>query len=129
MVVARACCFDPSTLTVSRAEVSGTGITVKTSEKSPRGRSMRVSQRVTVCAAVTAMVLAGMSQTGVAGAAIPKSGSNHHAVPSSTPEWLASAKHLGGVSTAAAVNFRVYLAPRGGVDTVKAAVAAASTPG
>src|ERR1700712_1029060 len=90
---------------------------------------MRVSKRVIACTAVAAMVTAGWSQTGIASAAAPASPSQHRAVAESTPKWLAKAKSLGGVSSASSVNFRVYLAPRGGVDAVKAAVASVSTPG
>src|ERR1700712_671140 len=90
---------------------------------------MRVSRRVIACTAVAAMVTAGWSQTGIASAATPASPGQHHAVAESTPKWLAKAKPLGGASTASSVNFRVYLAPRGGVDAVKAAVASVSTPG
>jgi len=92
---------------------------------------MRLRKHITVTAAVSAMLLAGLSQTGVATAAgiIPTTGSQHHAVPKSTPQWLGHARHLGLASAAAAVNFKVYLAPRGGIDAVKAAVAASATPG
>lgn len=92
---------------------------------------MRLRKHITVTAAVSAMVLAGLSQTGVANAigAIPAPANQHHAVPKSTPQWLGHARHLGSPGAASAVNFKVYLAPRGGIDTVKAAVAASSTPG
>src|ERR1700712_2099069 len=90
---------------------------------------MRVSRRVIACTAVAAMVTAGWSQTGVASAATPASPSQHRAVAESTPTWLAKAKPLGAVGASSSVNFRVYLAPRGGVDAVKAAVASVSTPG
>ena len=89
---------------------------------------MRVSRRVIACTAVAAMVTAGWSQTGFASAATPASPSQHAAVAESTPNWLAKAKPLGAVSASSAVNFKVYLAPRGGVDAVKAAVASVSAP-
>ena len=92
---------------------------------------MRLRKHITVTAAVSAMVLAGWSQSGVATAVgvIPTTGTQHHAVPKSTPEWLSHARTLGRASGAASVNFKVYLAPRGGIDTVKAAVTASATPG
>ncbi len=90
---------------------------------------MRVSKRVIASAAVAAMVLAGWSQAGVASAATPSTPTQHHAVAQSTPNWLPKARHLGTAAAAGAVNFRVYLAPRGGIDSVKAAVASVSTPG
>lgn len=93
---------------------------------------MRFTKSITACAAVSAMILTAWSQAGAANAAdpvAPRAPAPHHAVPSSTPEWLGKATHLGRAGAAAAVDFRVYLAPRGGVETVKAAVAAASTPG
>ncbi len=90
---------------------------------------MRLSRRVTAGAAVAALVVAGWSQAGVANAATPNLPNQHHAVPRSTPNWLPRAKHLGGLSSKAGVSFRVYLAPRGGIDVVKAAVDSVSTPG
>lgn len=51
------------------------------------------------------------------------------AVPASTPKWLAHAKATGHASKAAPVSARVYLAPNGGLDALKAAAIAASTPG
>ena len=92
---------------------------------------MQLGKRATAVAAVTAMVVAAWTQTGVANAAptSPDRPDLHRAVPQSTPDWLAKGKHLGAANAAGAVDFKVYLAPRGGVDVVKAAVAAASTPG
>jgi len=78
------------------------------------------------------MVAAGWSQAGAVNAATPNgptASSQHRAVPKSTPDWLPKAKHLGSTSSTSGVNFRVYLAPRGGIDAVKAAVASVSTPG
>ncbi len=90
---------------------------------------MRVSRKVTACAAVASMVVTGWSLAGVANAAPASDHSQHHAVARSTPEWLSTARHLGSAGATSGVDFRVYLAPRGGEDGVKAAVAAVATPG
>ncbi len=49
-------------------------------------------------------------------------------LPASTPTW-AKAAPVASASDSASVAVRVYLAPRGGVAAVKAAVTAVSTPG
>ncbi len=51
------------------------------------------------------------------------------AVPNTKPMWLGHASHVGVPAQNAPVNLRVYLAPRGGLDHLKAAVTAVSTPG
>lgn len=51
------------------------------------------------------------------------------AVPNTHPAWTAHARHLGHASENAGVNARVYLAPKGGLDAVKQAATAVSTPG
>ncbi|HAM25930.1 MAG TPA: serine protease, partial [Microbacteriaceae bacterium] len=48
-------------------------------------------------------------------------------IPNSTPGWLAHGKNLGAASSNAPVSARVYLAPNGGLDALKAAAAAASS--
>ncbi len=76
------------------------------------------------------MVLTALTQAGTANAAPSGPGAQpHRSLSGSTPAWLPKAQRVGTVSSAAAVDFRVYLAPRGGIDAVKAAVAAVSTPG
>ncbi|QNK81380.1 protease pro-enzyme activation domain-containing protein [Nakamurella sp. PAMC28650] len=91
---------------------------------------MHLRGRITVFAAASALAVAALGQGGVATAATATpSAAGHHPVPNSTPQWLGSAKHLGAVSTASAVDFRVYLTPRGGTAAVQKAVAAVSTPG
>ena len=49
-------------------------------------------------------------------------------LPASTPTW-AKAAPVASASKTASVAVQVYLAPRGGVAAVKAAVTAVSTPG
>jgi subtilase family serine protease len=51
------------------------------------------------------------------------------AVPHTHPSWTAHAQHLGAAKSSAAVEGRVYLAPQGGLDALKAAAEAVSTPG
>lgn len=47
-------------------------------------------------------------------------------IPNSQPGWLAHGKNLGATNLNGPVNARVYLAPNGGVDALKAAATAAS---
>lgn len=47
-------------------------------------------------------------------------------IPNSSPGWLAHGKYLGAASQNAPVTARVYLAPNGGLNALKAAAAAAS---
>jgi subtilase family serine protease len=51
------------------------------------------------------------------------------AVPNSKPMWLGHASHVGTAPVSAPLNLRVYLAPRGGLDHLKTAATAVSTPG
>ncbi|PZS17440.1 MAG: serine protease [Pseudonocardiales bacterium] len=51
------------------------------------------------------------------------------AVPHTKPAWLGHAQHLGHANAKSAVNARVYLTPNGGLDALKAAATAYSTPG
>ena len=78
----------------------------------------------TSLAAVSALVLGCLLAAPTADAQTPRK-----AVPSTKPTWLGHASHLGAASTHAAMNLRVYLAPRGGLDNLKAAATAVSTPG
>ena len=50
-------------------------------------------------------------------------------VPNSKPAWTAHTKALGATSAKAAINARVYLAPRGGLAALAAEAKAMSTPG
>jgi len=63
-------------------------------------------------------------------AAAPGAGAqpSRHAVANSKPTWLPRASHLGAAPKSAPVQLRVYLAPNGGQDALKAAVDAVSTP-
>jgi subtilase family serine protease len=72
----------------------------------------------------TTVLASALTSTGSASAAPSPT-----AVPNTKPAWTAHAKHLGHASNSAAVNARVYLAPNGGLDTVKQVATAVSTPG
>jgi subtilase family serine protease len=50
-------------------------------------------------------------------------------IPHSKPAWLDTATQLGTAASSAATTAKVYLAPNGGVDALKAAALAVSTPG
>lgn len=49
-------------------------------------------------------------------------------VPDSSPNWVGQARYLGHVKASTPVSFRVLLAPQGGVEGLKAAVANVSNP-
>jgi subtilase family serine protease len=73
--------------------------------------------------ATAAMTVAGVGTAAGAANAPAKS-----AVPNSKPAWTAHAKNLGHASSSGRVSLRVYLAPNGGLDALKAAVASVSDP-
>ena len=50
-------------------------------------------------------------------------------VQNALPRWVEKVESAGRASAAAPVNVRIYLAPNGGVNALKSAVAAVSTPG
>lgn len=77
-------------------------------------------------AAGATLVAAALAAGGPAQAAQADS---RTAVPHTKPQWLAHADHLGAAKSSAAVQARVYLAPHGGLDALKQAAAAVSTPG
>ncbi len=81
-----------------------------------------------VAAAVTATTAVAMAMVAAPGASAAPS---HTSIPHTTPNWLDSAGtvDIGTPSAAAAVTARVYLAPQGGLDALKAAALAVSTPG
>lgn len=79
---------------------------------------------------LTALAAAGTLVAGVLAAAPTASAApGPRAVPHTKPAWIAHAQHLGHASTSAAVDARVYLAPKGGIDALKAQAQAVSTPG
>jgi subtilase family serine protease len=84
-------------------------------------RRRTLATTLTTASALVAGILA--AAPGAQAAPSPK------AIPNSQPSWIASAQHLGHANAKAAVNARVYLAPRGGVSALQKAVLAVSTPG
>jgi subtilase family serine protease len=76
---------------------------------------------ITACVAA----VAGLSLAAVpANAAEPTS-----VIPHSKPAWLGKATHLGTASSTSSATAKVYLAPKGGLDALKADAVAVSTPG
>ena len=83
-------------------------------------RTRRTS--LTVVAVVGALVAAG------AAAAPATAGTAKRQVAHTKPSWVAHTKSLGTARSTARSTFTVYLAPRGGADSLKAAVARISDP-
>lgn len=85
-----------------------------------------MSRHITIgaaaCVALTAVAVAGMT-TATANAS---SGPARALLADSVPAWLGHAKHLGPAAKPVAA--RVYLAPRGGLAALQAAVAPISNP-
>ena len=84
-------------------------------------RKRAVTAAIVASATAAAFVLAG---TGAASAATAPA-----TIPHSKPSWVAKATQVGASAATAAVSARVYLAPKGGLDGLKAAALAVSTPG
>src|SRR4051812_19921187 len=82
-------------------------------------------RNITAAALAAATVLAGAVATAGTAAATPTT----KAIAHTKPAWTAHAKHLGAAGSTAAVKARVYLAPRGGLDSAKALATAMATPG
>ncbi len=82
-------------------------------------------RKLTVAAVAAATTLA----TALLAAPSASAATPHKAIPNTAPNWIAAAKHLGSASPSASVSARIYLAPRGGLDALKAQVLAVSTPG
>ena len=67
--------------------------------------------------------------TGAATPALAHTAPSRVDVAKSKPVWLSHAKNLGRASSAGRSNFRVYLAPHGGLAALQAQVSKVSTPG
>ena len=82
---------------------------------------------------ISAVLIACFTLVAAALAAGGPAQAAHHsgraAIAHSKPAWLAHARHLGAAKSSAAVEGRVYLAPRGGLAALKQAALAVSTPG
>jgi Pro-kumamolisin, activation domain len=73
-------------------------------------------------------VTVALTVVGFTGAITAGAAPDTRPVPNSAPRWVSHAKNLGHVSSTAPVTFRVYLAPNGGLDALKTAVAKVSDP-
>ena len=89
----------------------------------PRLRRARVRRILTI--GVGLATVAGLSLTAMSAQADEPT----TPIPHSKPSWLGKATHLGDASEAAKTSAKVYLAPKGGLDALKAAALAVSTPG
>jgi subtilase family serine protease len=73
-------------------------------------------------------VTVALTVVGFTGALTAGAAPDTRPVPNTAPKWVSHAKNLGHASAAVPVSFRVYLAPNGGLDALKAAVADVSNP-
>ncbi|MGI9156250.1 MAG: protease pro-enzyme activation domain-containing protein, partial [Marmoricola sp.] len=88
---------------------------------------MRRAQRTSLSvAAVVALAVSGVAAAPGATASGHKSG--HKRIARTAPAWVNHAHSLGNAKSTARSNFRVYLAPNGGLDSLKADVAKLSDP-
>jgi subtilase family serine protease len=84
---------------------------------------IKAKSSLSMAAVTRALVAAGL-MTAPSASAAPK----RHTLAHSTPTWVNGAKSLGKPASAAKSSVRVYLAPKGGLDALKAAVARVSDP-
>ncbi len=85
----------------------------------------RAMSRGVIVVAVASALVAGV----LAAAPGASAQQSRKVLPNSAPKWLGHAAYHGKTSDKAGVNLRVYLAPQGGIDALKAAATAVSTPG
>jgi len=87
-----------------------------------------MEKRIAVRVATSALAVSALAVGCLAAAPGAGAQPSRHAVANSKPTWLPRASHLGAAPKSAPVQLRVYLAPNGGQDALKAAVHAVSTP-
>ncbi|HZE49132.1 MAG TPA: S53 family peptidase [Jatrophihabitantaceae bacterium] len=87
-----------------------------------------MEKRTAVRVATSALAVSALAAGCLAAAPGAGAQPSRHAVANSKPTWLPRASHLGAAPKSAPVQLRVYLAPNGGQDALKAAVDAVSTP-
>jgi subtilase family serine protease len=75
-----------------------------------------------------AAVAGALVATGLMAAPSANAAPKRHAIAHTKPTWVARAHSLGSPSSQAKTSLRVYLAPNGGTDALKAAVAKVSNP-
>ncbi len=85
---------------------------------------IKAKSSLSMAAVTGALVAAGLMTAAPSASATPK----RHTLAHSTPTWVSGAKSLGKPSSAAKTSVRVALAPNGGIDALKAAVARVSDP-
>jgi len=73
-------------------------------------------------------VTVALTVVGFTGALNAGAAQDKRPVPNTAPKWVARAKNLGHAGAAAPVSFRVYLAPNGGLASLKEEVAKVSDP-
>jgi subtilase family serine protease len=78
---------------------------------------------------LSALAVGALVATGIATAPSATAAPHRRAVPRTAPSWVSHASSLGRVASGRTTSFRVFLAPNGGTDALKAAVAGVSTPG
>src|SRR5690349_5965950 len=81
------------------------------------------SRRVLVVATAGALVAAGLAST------VPSaSAASRRSVPRTAATWTSKAHKVGAADRSATAAFKVYLAPKGGLDALKRDVAARNDP-
>lgn len=80
-------------------------------------------------ALVAGLATAGLVLAPLTAGAAQAASHSRHTVANTKPRWLKRAKRLESAGSNRDVTARVYLAPHGGLDALKSAVAAVSTPG
>src|ERR1700712_4584081 len=79
---------------------------------------------------LSAVAVAGaLVATGVVAAPQATAQPRRHTFARTAPKWVAHTRAIGAAPAKGTSAFRVYLAPKGGTDALKAAAAAVSTPG
>jgi subtilase family serine protease len=88
-----------------------------------------MQRRTTVRWAVALSAVSALVVGTVAAAPGAAAAPSRKVLANSAPKWLSTAQSHGKANAHNAVSLRVYLAPQGGVDALKAAAVAVSTPG
>lgn len=91
----------------------------------PEPLHKRASARRILMLGVGLATVAGLSLTAMTAQATEPTAP----IPNSKPSWLSKATHLGDAAASARTTAKVYLAPTGGLDALKAAAIAVATPG
>src|SRR5881275_3096796 len=87
-------------------------------------RMKNAKTSLSAVAAAGALVAAGAVVTAPGATAAPQ----RHLLARTAPRWVAKADSLGAAPAAGTSTFRVYLAPKGGMDALKAAAAQVADP-